>query len=227
MKKKIVSRFFFRWRHISSSKFDQDFLIFFDGQYKLKSESSSLAKLWATKEEPKWNPSLTVEPIPKPGRPKCNSNMSVILFGRSILGIRLDTRLRLHFILQRVFSFFFFFYYYFKPQLLTNSPVALFMGPTALFTHSKFILLQCFQFSVFSFSKISSIQTDPRWQRNVASVIKYSDMRLRRRIISSHGRSAQWKTQITSIIMRALQRRVKITICCFHWIRMWKLQTRV
>ena len=35
------------------------------------------------------------------------------------------------------------------------------MGPTALFTHLKIILLQCFQFSVFNFSKISSIQTDP------------------------------------------------------------------
>ena len=35
------------------------------------------------------------------------------------------------------------------------------MGPTTLFTHLKIILLQCFQFSVFSFSKISSIQTDP------------------------------------------------------------------
>ena len=111
MKKKIVSRFFFRWRHISSSKFDQDFLIFIDGQYKLKSESSSLTKLWATKEEPKWNPSLILEPIPKPGKPKRNSNMSVILFGRSILGIRLDTRLRLRLILQSIFSFFFFFFF--------------------------------------------------------------------------------------------------------------------
>ena len=35
------------------------------------------------------------------------------------------------------------------------------VGPTALFTHLKIILLQCFQFSIFSFSKISSIQTDP------------------------------------------------------------------
>ena len=128
MKKKIVSRFFFRWRHISSSKFDQDFLIFFDGKYKLKSKSLSLTKLWAIKEEPKWNPSLTVEPIPEPGRPKRNSNMSIILFGRSILGICLDKRPHLRFILQRVFSSFFFFF--FKPQLLTNSPVALFMGPT-------------------------------------------------------------------------------------------------
>ena len=35
------------------------------------------------------------------------------------------------------------------------------MGLTALFTHLKIILLQCFQFSVFSFSKINPIQTDP------------------------------------------------------------------
>ena len=33
------------------------------------------------------------------------------------------------------------------------------MGPMALFTYLKNILLQCFQFSVFSFSKISSIHT--------------------------------------------------------------------
>ena len=33
------------------------------------------------------------------------------------------------------------------------------MGLTALFTHLKIILLQCFQFSVLA--KISSIQTDP------------------------------------------------------------------
>ena len=34
------------------------------------------------------------------------------------------------------------------------------MGLTILFTHFKIILLQCF--SVFSFSKISFIQTDPK-----------------------------------------------------------------
>ena len=34
------------------------------------------------------------------------------------------------------------------------------LGPTLLFTYLKIILLQCFQFSVFSFSKISSIQTN-------------------------------------------------------------------
>ena len=35
------------------------------------------------------------------------------------------------------------------------------MCPTVLFTHLKIILLQYFQFSIFSFSKISSIQTHP------------------------------------------------------------------
>ena len=35
------------------------------------------------------------------------------------------------------------------------------IGPIALFTHLKIILLECFQFSVFSFSKISFIQTNP------------------------------------------------------------------
>ena len=31
-----------------------------------------------------------------------------------------------------------------------------------LFTHLKIILLQCFQFSIFNFNKISSVQTDPK-----------------------------------------------------------------
>ena len=63
----------FKWRHISS-KFDQDVLIFFNGGYKLKSEeSSSLTKFWAIEEEPKSNPSLKVEPIPKSSRPKHKS----------------------------------------------------------------------------------------------------------------------------------------------------------
>ena len=35
-----------------------------------------------------------------------------------------------------------------------------------LFTHLKIILLQCFRFSVFSFSKISSIQTYLRGGKN-------------------------------------------------------------
>ena len=41
------------------------------------------------------------------------------------------------------------------------------MSPTALFIHLKIILLQYFQFSVFSFSKISSIQTDPKKRRKL------------------------------------------------------------
>ena len=36
------------------------------------------------------------------------------------------------------------------------------MGPMALFTHLKIILLQCFQFLVLA--KISYIQTDPKTQ---------------------------------------------------------------
>ena len=39
------------------------------------------------------------------------------------------------------------------------------MGPTALFTHLEIILLQCFQFSVFS--KISCIRTDPTYFENL------------------------------------------------------------
>ena len=43
------------------------------------------------------------------------------------------------------------------------------IGPTVLFTHLKIILLQYFQFSVFSFSKISSIQTDPNIHKTLVS----------------------------------------------------------
>ena len=42
------------------------------------------------------------------------------------------------------------------------STFSLKIGPTVLFTHLKIILLQYFQFSIFNFSKISSIQTDPK-----------------------------------------------------------------
>ena len=46
------------------------------------------------------------------------------------------------------------------------------MGPTSLFTHLKIILLQCFQFSVFSFSKISSIQTHPKLHREGVAFVQ-------------------------------------------------------
>ena len=46
-------------------------------------------------------------------------------------------------------------------KLHFSATFSLKMGPTVLFTHLKIILLQCFQFSIFSFSKISYIQTDP------------------------------------------------------------------
>ena len=48
------------------------------------------------------------------------------------------------------------------------------MSPTVLFTHLKIILLQCFQFSVFSFSKISSIQTHPKSSFLFWDVLIYS-----------------------------------------------------
>ena len=50
------------------------------------------------------------------------------------------------------------------------------MGPTILFTQLKIILLQCFQFSVFSFqfsATISSIQTDPKATRIAISVLGF------------------------------------------------------
>ena len=39
-------------------------------------------------------------------------------------------------------------------------------GPTALFIHLKNISLQCFQFQFSVSTKISSIQTDPRFHKN-------------------------------------------------------------
>ena len=46
-------------------------------------------------------------------------------------------------------------------KLYFSETFSLKMSPTILFTHLKIILLPYFQFSIFSFSKISSIQTDP------------------------------------------------------------------
>ena len=87
-----------------------------------------------------------------------------------------------------------------QPQLLTKSPAnsvsvhcswthklyfpttfSLKIGLMALFIHLKIILLQYFQFSVFNFGKISSIQTDPQcklimhanydWRQNLSQFI--------------------------------------------------------
>ena len=49
-------------------------------------------------------------------------------------------------------------------KLYFSTTFSLKMRPLVLFTHLKIILLQCFQFLVFNFSKISSIQTDPQCQ---------------------------------------------------------------
>ena len=46
-------------------------------------------------------------------------------------------------------------------NLFFSTKFSLKMSPNKLFTHLKIILLQCFQFSIFNFNKISSIQTDP------------------------------------------------------------------
>ena len=45
------------------------------------------------------------------------------------------------------------------------------MDPTVLFIYLKIILLQCFQFLVFNFSKISSIQTDPLFSLIMSSFV--------------------------------------------------------
>ena len=52
------------------------------------------------------------------------------------------------------------------PQVWKNVNLTLKLGLTALFTRLKIILLQCFQFSVFSFqfSAINDIQTDLNYQ---------------------------------------------------------------
>ena len=83
------------------------------------------------------------------------------------------------FVCLRFTSRFVLFFFFFKPQLLIilswtvypytvhgfyklhfSTIFSLKMGSTALFTHLKIILLQYFQFSVFSFNKISFIQTE-------------------------------------------------------------------
>ena len=95
---------------------------------------------------------------------------------KSSLSASLDSTLRLCFL---SFFFFFFFFFFFSGNgwsvllwtvhlCTVHGPhklhflliFSLKMGLIALFTYLKIILLQCFQFSVFSFSKISSIQTD-------------------------------------------------------------------
>ena len=58
----------------------------------------------------------------------------------------------------RVFFFFFcmdLMHYLHDPQIRNSVTFSLKLDLTILFTHLKIILLQCFQFSVFNFSKIS------------------------------------------------------------------------
>ena len=76
-----------------------------------------------------------------------------------------------------IFFFFFFFCTFWLSQQWTVHPCtvhgshkvhfsatfSLKLGLTTLFRHLNIILLQYFQFSVFSFNKISSIQTDPKY----------------------------------------------------------------
>ena len=50
-------------------------------------------------------------------------------------------------------------HYLWTHKLHVSITFSLKIGPTILFTHLKIIFLQYFQFSVFSFSKINSIQT--------------------------------------------------------------------
>ena len=94
-----------------------------------------------------------------------------------ILSMRLDRVYDSTFAFAFSFFFFFFFdacvsedieyrsvgpvYCSWDPQVLYLRKKKLKMGPTTLFAHLKIILLQCFQFSIFS--KISCIQTDPKY----------------------------------------------------------------
>ena len=96
------------------------------------------------------------------------------------------------------FSLLFFSFFFLQPQLLTSllwtvhkctvhgshklhflSAFSLKMGPTIPFIHLKIILLQCFQFSVFSFSKISSIQTDPKMTKLKVRGLKWKRLKVK------------------------------------------------
>ena len=67
-----------------------------------------------------------------------------------------------------------------RPTNLTFQQLfSLKMGHTVLFTHLKIILLQYFQFSIFSFSKISSIQIDPKNHLNLGSSISLASISIR------------------------------------------------
>ena len=56
-------------------------------------------------------------------------------------------------------------------KLHFSTTFSLKMGSTVLFIYLKIILLYYFQFSVFSFSKISFIQTDPKTKCKIISTL--------------------------------------------------------
>ena len=77
-------------------------------------------------------------------------NLSLMVY--VIIGISLDTTffpqcLRLCYLMRFLVGLM---HYSWDPQIFFLAKTTLKLGPTILFTHLKIILLQCFQFSVFS-----------------------------------------------------------------------------
>ena len=102
-------------------------------------------------------------------------------------------------------------FFYCESRVLFTRPVSTFsvkfslkLGPTILFTHLKIILLQCFQFLVFS--TINSIQTNPtcrfEWK---AFVIALSILSTTIDIHLSMTRT-QWHTKRTKQVVSQIQK---------------------
>ena len=73
--------------------------------------------------------------------------------------------------LSRCFFLMCLMHYIQDPQVLFSAKTTLKLGPTALFTHLKIILIQCFHISIFS--KISYIRTNPTYFDNLTIDYKF------------------------------------------------------
>ena len=92
-------------------------------------------------------------------------------------------------------------------KLHFSTTFSLKMGLTSLFTHLKNILLQCFQFSIFNFSKINYIQTDPQFIKVTQTPKVVPQCLMEFSTISTKGALNQF-----SIIFKHKQRHLSLSV---------------
>ena len=81
------------------------------------------------------------------------------------------------------------------------STFSLKMGLMILFTYLKIILLRYFQFPVFNFNKISSIQTDPGWHNWTSALRNRFPRKFVIQFIKLHCKSNIWAKSYKQMLL--------------------------